>query len=339
MEITPGTQAWYAQVQEEILEPERPIIDPHHHLWDDWKSRNFADYLLADLWNDTQSGHKIVKTVFIECSTNYRDTGPDHLKSLGETEFATQIALQSAAAGPNKAVISGIVSHVDLRRKDVLEETLDMHAAAGQGLLRGIRHAGAYYPQPEEGASPGRFGPGLFLDETFQAGVRLLGRRGLTYESYHFHTQLRDFTRLARAAPDTTIILDHFGTPIGTGPFRNQREEIFQQWKTDIRELAGCPNVSAKLGGLAQLVNGFGWHEAAKPPTSDEMVAAQKRYYLHTIECFGPERCMFESNFPVDKVSVSYPVLWNAFKKMSADFSEDEKAMLFYGTAARVYHL
>jgi len=333
MEITPGTEAWYAQVQEEILEPDRPIIDPHHHLWDDWKSRNFADYLLDDLWKDTQSGHKIVKTVFIECHTNYRDTGPDHLKPLGETEFVAKIALQSAATGANKAVISGIVSHMDLRRKDVLEETLEMHQAASQGLLRGIRHAGAYHP------SLGDFGPGLFLDETFQEGVRHLGRRGLTYESYHYHTQLRDFTRLARSAPDTTIILDHFGTPLGTGPFRDQREEIFQQWKADMRELAACPNVNAKLGGLAQRDNGFGWHEAARPPTSDEMVAAQKRYYLHTIDCFGPERCMFESNFPVDKISVSYPVLWNAFKKIAADFSKDEKAMMFYGTAARVYQL
>ena len=141
------------------------------------------------------------------------------------------------------------------------------------------------------------------------------------------------------AAPDTTIILDHFGTPLGTQSFREQREAIFAQWQVDIAKLAECPNVYAKLGGLAMPDNGFGWHEAAQPATSDELVHAQKRYYLHTIECFGVDRCMFESNFPVDKLSISYAVLWNAFKKMVAGFSEAEKQALFYGTAARVYRL
>ena len=336
MEITPGTKAWYAQVKEDILEPDRPIIDPHHHLW---TGGGRSDYLLEDLWNDTGSGHKILKTVFIECRTHYRETGPDYLKSLGETEFATDIAVHSAAGGAGKAVISGIVGHVDLTRNDVLEEALEMHKAASQGLLRGIRHAGARHPHPEEGFNPGRNAPGLFLDDAFQAGVRFLGRRGYTYESWLYHTQLRDFTTLVKAAPETKIILDHFGTPLGAGSFRNQREKIFQQWKADIIELAQYPNVYAKLGGLAMPDNGFGWHEAAKPATSDEMVAAQKRYYLHTIDCFGAHRCMFESNFPVDKVSISYGVLWNAFKKMVANFSTDEKQQLFHDTAAKVYRL
>jgi len=336
MEIIPGTEAWYAQVKEDILEPERPIIDPHHHLW---SGGGRSDYLLKDLWNDTASGHKILKTVFIECRTHYRETGPDYLKSLGETEFAADIAVQSAAAGATRAVIAGLVCHVNLTIRDTLEEALETHKAASKGLLRGIRHAGAHHPHPEEGFNPGRYAPGLFLDENFQAGVRFLGRRGYTYESWLYHTQLRDFTTLAKAAPDTTIILDHFGTPLGTGSFRDHREEIFQQWQADILKLAECPNVYAKLGGLAMPDNGFGWHEAAKPATSDKLVAAQKRYYLHTIECFGFNRCMFESNFPVDKVSVSYAVLWNAFKKMVADFSTAEKHMLFYGTAAKVYRL
>ena len=336
METTPGTESWYAQVKEDILEPDRPIIDPHHHLW---TGGGRSNYLLEDFWQDTGSGHRILKTVFIECGTHYRETGPDYLKSVGETEFAADIAGLSAAAGAGKAVISGIVGHVDLTRQETREEALEKHAAASKGLLRGIRHAGAHHPHPEEGYFAGRYDPRLFLDENFQAGVRFLGRRGYPYESWHYHTQLRDFTALVRAAPETTIILDHFGTPLGRGVFRDQREEIFRQWQLDMRELAECPNVYAKLGGLAMPDNGFGWHEAAKPPTSDELVAAQKRYYLHTIECFGANRCMFESNFPVDKLSVSYAVLWNAFKKMAADFSEDEKNMLFYGTAAKVYRL
>jgi predicted TIM-barrel fold metal-dependent hydrolase len=339
MEPTPGTEAWYAQVVEEIIEPERPIIDPHHHLWSGWSDWVIPDYLLEDLWGDTESGHKIEKTVFIECGASYRETGPDHLKPVGETEFVADIAAQSATAGSGKAVIAGIVSHADLTLEDKIDEVLEAHEAAGKGLLRGIRHDGAHHPHPEEASILGSQTPGLFMDEAFQAGVRLLGQRGYTYESWHYHLQLRDYYALAKAAPETTIILDHFGTPLGTKSFRDQREAIFQQWQADIVRLAECPNVYAKLGGLAMPDNGFGWHEAAKPATSDELVTAQKRYYLYTIECFGVNRCMFESNFPVDKLSVSYAVMWNAFKKMVTDFTEDEKHALFYGTAAKVYRL
>ena len=338
MEPIPGTDAWYAQVVEEIIEPERLIIDPHHHLWFAW-GRGFSDYLLEDLWGDTESGHKIEKTVFIECHARYRGTGPDHLKPVGETEFVADIAAQSAAADSTKAIIAGIISHADLTLGDTLGEVLEAHEVAGKGLFRGIRHAGAYHPHPEEALIPGMYAPGLFLDKALQAGVRLLGQRGYTYESWHYHFQLRDFYALAKATPETTIILNHFGIPLGTKSYRNQREAIFQQWQGDIARLAECPNVFAKLGGLAMPDNGFGWHEAAKPATSDELVAAQKRYYLHTIESFGVDRCMFESNFPVDKLSISYAVLWNAFKKMVADFSEDEKHALFYGTAEKVYRL
>jgi L-fuconolactonase len=338
MEPTPGTETWRAQVTEDIIDPERPIVDPHHHLGSGWKMK-IPDYLLEDLWGDTGSGHKIEKTVFIECGTNYRETGPDHLKPVGETEFVADIAVQSASAISDKAVIAGIVSHADLTLGEALDEVLEAHEAAGKSLFRGLRHAGAHHPHPEEAFIAGKHPSGLFLDEAFQAGVRLLGQRGYTYESWHYHTQLRDFYTLAKAAPETTIILDHFGTPLGTKSFRKQREAIFQQWQADIVTLAECPNVYAKLGGLAMPDNGFGWHEAAKPATSDELVAAQKRYYLYTIECFGVDRCMFESNFPVDKLSISYAVLWNAFKKIVANFSEDEKHALFYGTAAKLYRL
>lgn len=338
MGLTPGTEAWYAQVVEEIIEPERPVIDPHHHLWFGIGKR-FSDYLLEDLSGDTESGHKIEKTVFIECGASYRETGPDHLKPVGETEFVADIAAQSAAADSTKAIIAGIISHADLTLGDTLGEVLEAHEVAGKGLFRGIRHAGAHHPHPEEAFIPGRYPPGLFLDEAFQAGVQLLGQRGYTYESWHYHFQLCDFYALAKAAPETTIILDHFGIPLGTKSYRNQREAIFQQWQADIATLAECPNVYAKLGGLAMPDNGFGWHEADKPATSDELVAAQQRYYLYTIKCFGVNRCLFESNFPVDKLSISYAVLWNAFKKMVADFSEDEKHALFYGTAAKVYRL
>jgi predicted TIM-barrel fold metal-dependent hydrolase len=230
------------------------------------------------------------------------------------------------------------VAHADLRRDD-LNEILDAHTQAGQGLLRGIRDALSRADHPEVLAIPGGAPKDLYKDANFRRGVATLGARGLTYDSWHYHYQNLEFLELARAVPTTTMVLDHFGTPLGVGPYESQRDEIFTQWKKDIAALATCSNVVAKLGGLAMPDNGFGWHTAEKPPTSDEFIAAQKKYFDHTIECFGPERCMFESNFPIDRFSLSYTVVWNAFKKMTASFTEAEKDAMFRGTATRVYGL
>ena len=177
----------------------------------------------------------------------------------------------------------------------------------------------------------------LYGDRRFRDGLRELARRNLVFDAWHYHHQMRDFIELARALTECTFVLDHFGTPLGVGSWRPQ--EVFPQWRQDIAKLARCQNVYAKLGGLAMPDNGYGWHEAPRPPDSDEFVAAQKRWYLHTIHCFSPRRCMFESNFPVDRLSISYQVLWNGFKKMVADFSEEEKQALFHDTAARVYRI
>ena len=332
----PGTAAWRDLVSEEVLDPDRAIIDPHHHLWRDRRGR---PYLLDDLWADTESGHKIEKTVFVECHASYRDHGPEHLRSIGETEFVAEVAAQSAASGRGAAVIAAIVSHADLALAEAVEDVLDAHEEAGRGLFRGIRHSGARDPHPEALSIPGRAPEGLWEDERFRTGLSVLGRRGLTFDSWHYHHQMRAFADLAAAVPDTTIILDHFGTPLGVGRYANRRDEIFERWRTDIALVAERPNVVAKLGGLAMPDNGFGWNQRDRPATSDELVAAQGRYYLHTIDCFGPERCMFESNFPVDKLSISYSVMWNGLKKIAAGFSEDEQQAMFYGTAARVYRL
>lgn len=333
--ITPGTREWLDQVKEEILEANRPIVDPHHHLWE----RPGNSYVLKDLWADTGSGHNIIKTVFIECRAGYRTDGPEHLFPIGETEFVTGIAAKSAKGGKGKARIAGIVAHADLTLGDKVEEVLQAHEQAGQGLFKGIRHAGARDKNREALSIPGRAPEGLYSLDDFRQGMKVLGRLGLTYDTWHYHHQNRDFTDLARAVPETTMILDHFGTPLGVGPYQGRREEIFVQWKKDIAEIAKCENVIAKLGGLAMPDNGFGWNTRETPPSSDEFLEAQKRYYMHTLDCFGPERCMFESNFPVDKRSLSYPVLYNAFKKMVAGFSEDDKDALFRGTATRVYRL
>jgi predicted TIM-barrel fold metal-dependent hydrolase len=332
----PGTPEWLEQVVEEVVEPERPIVDPHHHLWN---RTEWGSYLLEDLWADTGSGHRVEKTVFVECRASYRESGPEHLQCLGETEFVAAIAEESARGGPRRAVIAGIVAHADLTLGDAVEEVLRAHEAAGRGLFRGIRHAGARDPHPEALTIPGRAPEGLYAREDFRRGMRVLGRLGLSYDTWHYHHQNREFADLARAVPETTVVLDHFGTPLGVGPYADQREEIFAEWRKDIAELAACSNVVAKLGGLAMPDNGFGWDRRDTPATSDELVEAQRRYYLHTIDCFGPERCMFESNFPVDKRSISYRVMWNGLKKLVADFGEEEKQALFSGTAARVYRL
>lgn len=332
--IVHADHSWLLKVQEEIIEPERPIIDPHHHLWERSRSR----YVLEDFWEDTGSGHAIEKTVFIECHTNYRKDGPEHLRCLGETAFARDQALRSRPGKPGRPEIAGIVAYADLRHLQ-LDEVLEAHEDVAEGLLRGIRHAGAHEPNGDYLFINPREPAGLYLDEQFQRGLRQLGQRGLSYDTWHYHHQNRDFMKALAAAPDTRIILDHFGTPLGVGPHADYREEIYRQWKRDIAELARFDNLVLKLGGLAMPDNGFGWNLRDEPPTSDEFIAAQRRYYLHAIDCFGPERCMFESNFPVDKWSLSYHVLWNGFKKMVADFSESEKDSLFYKTAERIYRL
>ncbi|MCB0981727.1 MAG: amidohydrolase family protein [Acidimicrobiaceae bacterium] len=328
----PMTQEWLDLVDEEVVDPGRRIVDPHHHLW---PPGGALPYGLEQLHADAiGGGHRVVRTVFVECHAAYDRHDPDHRAPLGETRFVAGEAL-----GDPHRLIGGIVAHTDLRDHDHLDEMLDAHNEAGQGLFRGIRHAGSRAPDGAVLAIPGRAPAGLYLDAAFRRGVARLGERGLTYDTWHYHFQNQDFLALARAVPGTTLVLDHFGTPLGVGEFAGRHDEIFETWKADIAEIARCPNVVAKLGGLAMPDNGFGWNLAQRPPTSAEFVAVQARYYRHAIECFGPERCMFESNFPVDRMSLSYRVLWNGLKKIAAAYSDAEQDALFSGTAARVYRL
>jgi len=332
---TPGTQEWLDQVIEDVIDPDLEIIDPHHHLWPVGQG---LPYQRDDLHRDVnghvgRGAHKVIKTVFMECGSAYDRSAPEHLRSLGETRYIADQAL----ADP-EPLMAGIVGHVDLRRDD-LDDLLDRHTEAGRGLFRGVRDALSRAEHPDAMMIPGRAPRDLYLDPDFRRGMRRLGERGLTYDSWHYHHQNREFLDLARATPGTTMVLDHFGTPIGVGPYASHREEIFARWKTDIADIAALPNTVAKIGGLAMPDNGFGWNTAERPPTSEEFLDQQSRYYLHAIECFGPERCMFESNFPVDRLSVSYGVLWNAYKKLTAGFSASERAALFSGTAARVYRV
>ena len=332
MAIEAPSQQWLDQVIEPTIDPERIIVDPHHHLWNrpDW------NYVLEHLWADTDTGHNVTKTVFLECRSNYSETGQEYLKPVGETTFVEAIATASREGIGSE--IAGIVAHANLASVH-LDEILDAHKEAANGLLRGIRHSIARDTKPEALSIPGRAPEGLSSDEDFRRGLNRLGQRGLTYESWLYHHQILDFRDMAKATPNTTFVLDHFGTPLGVGAYSGQREKIFEIWREDIAALSDCPNVVAKLGGLAMPDNGFGWEHRKLPPSSDEFVEEQARYYHHTIQCFGADRCMFESNFPVDRISISYHTLWNGLKKIAAEYREDEQTALFSGTANRVYTL
>ncbi|MFZ0660691.1 MAG: amidohydrolase family protein [Candidatus Binataceae bacterium] len=328
--------AWLAQVVEQPLDPALTIIDPHHHLWDHPGSR----YLLDEILHDTSSGHRVLATVFVECMSMYRADGDAAMKPVGETEFVNGIAAQSASGGyGDTRIAAGIVGFADLSLGAAVEPVLRAHLAAAPARFRGIRHAGGFDASPEIRNSHTNPPADLYKSPRFREGFGKLAKLGLVFDAWQYHPQMPELTDLARAFPDTKIILDHFGGPLGLGPYEGHRREVFDQWKRDITELARCPNVVVKLGGINMPVNGFGWHKKNSAPTSDELVAATRDYYLHTIDRFGPSRCMFESNFPVDRVSCSYVVLWNAFKKIAAEFSAGDKAWMFHRTAAETYRI
>jgi predicted TIM-barrel fold metal-dependent hydrolase len=328
--------AWLDQRREEILEPGLPIVDPHHHLWDDPGDR----YLLDELLRDIGSGHDIRATVFVQCVAMYRADGPEALRPLGETEFVNGIAAMSASGRYGAArVCAGIVGYVDLTLGDRVEPVLQAHIAVAGRRFRGVRNRTAWHPSPDIRSNLASPPPGPLEDPAFVEGARALARQGLSLDIWAYHTQLPLVLALARAVPEVTIVLDHVGGPIGTGPFAGRRAEVFPLWRRDMRALAGCPNVMVKLGGLAMEVNGFDFHLADLPPTSAMLADAWRPYIETCIEAFGADRCMFESNFPVDKGMCGYAVLWNAFKRLAAGASDAEKAALFSGTASRVYAL
>jgi predicted TIM-barrel fold metal-dependent hydrolase len=331
---------WLALTIEEPIEPDLPICDPHPHLWDGETARVVPRYLLDEILEDTRAGHNIVSTVFIECGAMFKPDGPEALRPVGETEFVNGIAAMSASGlyGATR-IAAGIVGTAQLRLGEAAAPVLDAQIAAGGGRFRGIRLGAAWDADPAVPNHRTRPPQGMLGQDDFRAGFALLAPRRLTFEAWCYHRQIPDVTALARAFPDTTIILDHFGGPPGVGSYAGRAGEVYTEWRGFITELATCPNVVAKLGGINMEVNGFAWHERPRPPSSQELTDATRPYYEYTIEKFGVDRCMFESNFPVDAVSCSYTVLWNSFKRLTAKYSAAEKAKLFHDTAARVYRL
>ena len=325
---------WLAKLTEDILEPDLPICDSHHHLWDHNGNTYFLDQLLEDL----NTGHNVVSTVFLQCFWGYRNDGPEELKPVGETEFVASVGAEADRRGTKTKVCAGIVGYCDFRIGDRVDAVLQAHGAAGQGRFRGIRQISARHPRFLASMStPPDFA--LLANPGFRRGFAHLGRHGLSYDAWLYHTQIDQLTDLARAFPGTPIMLNHVGGPLGVGPYRGKRDEVFSEWHAALKTFAACPNAHIKLGGLAMAVNGFDFHQNVLPPSSGELTNAWRPYMEAAIDAFGPNRCCFESNFPVDKGMCSYPVLWNAFKRIAAGASASEKAALFHGTATRFYRL
>ncbi|MDP1617274.1 amidohydrolase [Phenylobacterium sp.] len=342
--------------RETILEPELPIVDPHHHLWD-MRGRFGADapaprhgfeallrrsphYLLDQLLGDLGAGHNVRATIFVECGAMYRAGAPAALAPVGETEFVNGVAAMSASGLYGEArACAGIVGHVDLTLGDAAAPVIEAHLAAGGGRFRGVRQSASYDPDAAVLGPLARNAAGLYRSEAFRAGFAHLADHGLSFDAWLLEPQLPDLMDLASAFPETTIILDHVGTPLGIGAYAGQREARFEIWRDSIRDLAERPNVVCKVGGLAMPFAGFPSFMAEPPATSAMLAEAWRPYVETTIEAFGASRCMFESNFPVDAGTCDYATLWNAFKRLAAGASADEKAALFHDTARRIYRL
>ena len=332
----PDEASLATRAPEAILEPDLPVIDTHHHLWE----RPDHRYLLHEFLDDVRTGHNVTATVFVECHSMYRAGGPAEMRPVGETEFVAGIgAMSDSGAYGRTRVAAGIVGFADLTLGDRVEPVLEAHVRAGGGRFRGVRHAAAWDASPVIGNSRTAHGLHLMAQSDFRAGFARLTALGLSLDAWTFHPQLADVVDLARAFPAATIIMGHVGGPLGYGPYAGKRDEVFAAWKAGVTNLAACPNVVMKLGGMMMRLAAYDYRTAPSPPSSTELAALWRPYIEPCIELFGPGRCMFESNFPVDKMGIGWAALWNALKRIAAGASAAEKQALFSGTARRVYRL
>ncbi len=322
-----------------VPDPDLPIVDAHHHLFPRNHWAQNEPYLLPEFGADLASGHNVVSTVYVECGTLDRKDGPEHLRGQGEAAFVAVMArlAETGAFGPAR-MCEALVAHADLMRPDLLAETLDGLDEASEGRLRSIRSATVW--DADAGVAPGArpFGPRWLMREpAFRAGVRRLAERGFAYDAWQYYPQLPELTELAEAVPEATIIAGHCGGLLGLASYAHP--ENFGRWRAAVNELSRAPNVLMKLGGLSHDRNGFGYRARAVRPGEDELVADWTPYIETCIEAFGADRCLFESNFPVDAVAADYRTLWTVFKRIASGCSADEKLALFSGTARRVYRL
>ena len=336
-----GGNDWLALTPETTLEPEMPICDPHHHFWDFRTERApYQRYLLHELVADISSGHNVRSTVFVEARAMYRSDGPEEMRPVGEVEFVQGLAAASASGlyGPGRAA-AAIVGHANLNLGQGVEPVLEVLQAASPNRFRGIRHTVTWDSHTEVENTATHQMEGQLASDNFRAGARVLTRMGLSLEGWLYFPQLPELAEFAKALPDLTIILNHIGGLQRTGPYANRDDEVLAAWRSGIAAVADCPNVNIKLGGIGMLRLGFDWHTRPQPIGSEELAESMSPFMTHCIEQFGPDRCMFESNFPVDKVSYSYNVMYNAFKRLSKGYSATERAAMFHDTAVRVYRV
>ena len=333
-----GNCDWLALTPEDALEPEIPICDPHHHFWDFRTDRiPYQRYLLHELAADISSGHNVRSTVFIEARSMYRADGPEEMRPVGEVEFVQGLAAASASGlyGPGLAA-AAIIGHANLNLGERVKPVVEALQAASPNRFRGIRHSVGWDPHQEV---LNRDLEGRLATDEYRAGARVLADMGLCLENSLYFPQLSELADFARAVPDLTIILNHIGGLLREGPYANRDDEVLPAWRQGIATVAKCPNIIMKLGGVGQLRFGFDWHARAKPVGSEELAESLSPLMNYCIEQFGPQRCMFESNFPVDKVSYSYNVAYNAFKRLSKSYSASDRAAMFHDTAVRVYKI
>ena len=336
-----GGNDWLALTQEKALEAELPICDPHHHFWDFRTARiPYQRYLLHELAADMQSGHNVRSTVFIEARAMYRADGPEEMRPVGEVEFVQGLAAASASGlyGPGRAA-AAIVGHANLNLGDRVAPVLEALKAASPNRFRGIRHSVTWDPHPEVENTAAHKIQGQLGSEPFRAGARVLAKMGFSLEGWMYFPQMPELAAFAKAVPDLPIILNHIGGLLREGPYANKDDEVLATWRRGIAAVAACPNVYMKLGGIGMPRTGFDWHTRATPIGSEELATSMAPLMNYCIEQFSPARCMFESNFPVDKVSYSYNVMYNAFKRLSKGYSAAERAAMFHAVAARVYRV
>ena len=329
----PADRAWLNRTQEAALWPEWTVVDSHHHLWE----RPGLRYLLPELAQDLAAGHAVSATVHVECAHGHRTTGPAELRPVGETEFVVDLAKQYTG---HTRICAGIVGYCDLRLGDRVDAVLEAHIQAGAGRFRGIRQPAGWDPNDAVSNSYPNPGRELFNDSNFISGFARLWRHQLTFDAWVYHPQLPDVGNLARKFPDTVIVLDHLGGPLGIGPYLGRHDDVFPWWQRQIAELSRHENIVVKLGGLGMRIGMFKFHQEEEPPPSSKVLAASWAPYLHEcISRFSPSRCMFESNAPIDQATCSYGLAWNALKRLAAEYAEGERALLLGGTAERVYRL
>ena len=336
----PVRQEWLDQHIEDPISPNIPIIDPHHHLWDVGFGRYYIEELLEDI---NSSGHNILSTVYIMSSSNtkiYSKDGLEEFKPLKEIEFATSEGKRADLIPNNKVKVNAsIVGSVDLTYGNKLQPVLEKAVNISEGRLKGIRMLLASHIDPRISSGAVKSDLGLMLHPNFIEGAKCIQNANLSLDFWIYHTQLNEMEKIARSLPDLTIILNHIGGPIHLGEYEGKQAATHREWRSAMMRLSRIPNINVKLGGLGMAVNGAKFHNNKFPPNSVQLSDVWKPWIYETIDMFGFDRCMFESNFPVDKGSCSYGALWNAFKILAKDMSDDEINKLFSKNAAKIYKI